>query len=409
MTAGAVFQLHVKGEQNRHLYGNSNTSYFHTVYRKRTNFAKESIELSHKGRADFGHRITVELGDYGDLVHNCGIQVTLPAVPYATEAAWVHELGHILIKQATIEIGGRCIDRHYGSWMSIWNELTLPAEKDTTYHNMIGDTSDLRGTVLGMIRAVNPIPSKNLYIPLQFWFNRNASLALPLISLQSDEHPKIIIEFEKVTNLIRGDPTNIGSLRLSNVKFFADYIYLDKEERIWFAKNSFEMIIDQLQFVEQTKHGSTHAIQLNMFNHPLIELIWVVRDQAYETATDITKSFINFTDSNGKNPVDNAVLRINNIERFKQRTGRYFNKVQPCQHHLRGPNTSGINVYSFAEKPESPYEYTGSLNATPLDNMVLHLDLSGAASTKNNRVMVYARNYNILVFKNGFARLKYTI
>ena len=409
MTGGGIFQLHAKGEQNTHLCGNATTSYFHSVYRKRINFSKESIELCFKGRGDFGQRITIELGDYGDLVHNCGIQVTLPEVPYVSEAAWVDQIGHMIIKEASIEIGGRCIDKHYGAWMSIWNELTLSFEQEVGYNNITGNTSDLVGTSLQMIQTINPIPSKTIFIPLQFWFNRNASLALPLISLQSDECPKIIIEFEQISNLVRGDPTNVTNLHLSNVKFYADYIYLSQDERKWFAKNSFEILIDQLQFIETTKQGPTHAIQLNEMNHPLIELIWTVRDQDYEVATDITKSYINFKDANGENPVKSAVLRVNNIERFQERDGYYFNKIQPLQHHSRSPHDCGICVYSFAEKPESSNEYTGSLNATNIDNIVLNLSLTDSASSKNNRIMVFARNYNLLVFKGGFGRLRYTI
>ena len=180
-------------------------------------------------------------------------------------------------------------------------------------------------------------------------------------------------------------------------------------ERKWFAKEKFEMIIDQVQHSEQTKKGNSYAIDLGSFHHPLIELIWVVRNQEYETATDISKSFVRFSDSNEINPVKDGVLRINNVERFSKRDGQYFSKIQPLHHHTRGAYPSGINVYSFAEKPESLNVYTGSMNATAINNMMLNLNLTKDAILKNNRVMVFARNFNTLVFKNGFARLKYVV
>jgi hypothetical protein len=47
---------------------------------------------------------------------------------------------------------------------------------------MTGNTSDLVDTDETINKTV--LPATTLYIPLQFWFNRNAGLALPLIALQ---------------------------------------------------------------------------------------------------------------------------------------------------------------------------------------------------------------------------------
>jgi hypothetical protein len=400
MSSGGLIQLKS--------IGNATKSMFHSVFKKRINYSMESIEIGYKGTANFGQRIQIELANYGDMVHKCGIQVTLPAVDYTTGCAWVEQIGNILLKEVSIEIGGRCIDKQYGVWMSIWNSLTLPIDKDTSYNNLIGNTSDLIGSSLSLITTINPIPAKSIFVPLNFWFNRNISLALPILSLQSDEQPKIFIEFEKIENLLRGDPSTIENLKLTGVKFYADYIFLSESERKWFTKEPFEMIIDQLQVNEQSKKGGTHSIGLHSFHHPLIELIWVVRNQEYETATDITKTYTRFTDSNEINPVLTGVLRINNVERFKVRNGQYFSKVQPLQHHTRG-TYSGVNVYSFAEKPESLYEYTGSFDATVVDNIVLNITLTPEARDKHNRIVVFARNYNTLVFKKGFARIKYVV
>jgi hypothetical protein len=71
-------------------------------------------------------------------------------------------------------------DKQYGEWLQIWNELTQMEEKYDGYDTMIGHTSDLFGTTA----AGGTIAKKTLYIPLQFWFCRNAGLALPLIALQ---------------------------------------------------------------------------------------------------------------------------------------------------------------------------------------------------------------------------------
>lgn len=89
-------------------------------------------------------------------------------------------LGHVLIDEVSIEIGGQTIDKHYGEWLSIWNELTQTSEKADGYNAMIGNVAALTGaTNAGVAKA-----GATLYIPLQFWFCKNPGLALPLIALQ---------------------------------------------------------------------------------------------------------------------------------------------------------------------------------------------------------------------------------
>ena len=108
----------------------------------------------------------------GDLIWRVYLQVDLPAVTKtAGEFAWTFNLGNVLVKQVEVEIGGQRIDRQYGDWMHIWNELTIPAGQVTGYNNMIGHTSDLNsGFDTGTPTAT--AVAKRLYIPLFFWFCR---------------------------------------------------------------------------------------------------------------------------------------------------------------------------------------------------------------------------------------------
>jgi len=69
-------------------------------------------------------------------------------------------------------------DKHFGEWLQIWNELTQTAEKEAGYDAMVGNTSALT------TNNASTKPATTLYIPFQFWFCRNAGLALPLIALQ---------------------------------------------------------------------------------------------------------------------------------------------------------------------------------------------------------------------------------
>jgi hypothetical protein len=115
----------------------------------------------------------------------------------------------------------------------------------------------------------------------------------------------------------------------------------------------------------------------------------------------------------GHNPVEKAKLQLNGHDRFSEREGRYFNLVQPYQHHENVPAT-GINVYSFGLKPEE-HQPSGTCNMSRIDNAVLQLTLSDEAVKSGNsnqakscKVRVYATNYNVLRIMSGMGGLAYS-
>jgi len=109
----------------------------------------------------------------------------------------------------------------------------------------------------------------------------------------------------------------------------------------------------------------------------------------------------------GENPVVTAKLQLNGQDRFSEREGTYFDQVQPWQHHSRAPDT-GINVYSFALRPEE-HQPSGTCNMSRIDNAMLQLVLSNATveGTNTAKVRVYARNYNVLRIMSGMGGLSF--
>jgi hypothetical protein len=115
-------------------------------------------------------------------------------------------------------------------------------------------------------------------VPLDFWFCRNPGLALPLIALQYHE-VKINLSLtarEKLVNCAVKHVSDLGSFSTNpsaeSVSLWADYIYLDTDERRRFAQVSHEYLIEQIQYISQPA-GTNTTINLN-FNHPVKELIW---------------------------------------------------------------------------------------------------------------------------------------
>ena len=390
-------QLVAMGAQDMHLTGNPQISFFKVVYRRHTNFSMESIEQSFNGSAKPGNRVTVNVNRNGDLITNMWLEVT---VPKNTRSNVVNSLGHALIEYVELEIGGQRIDKHYGEWLEIWSELTLPEEKRAGFKEMIGRRDSGRST---------PLESNKLYIPLQFFFCRNPGLALPLIALQYHE-VKLNIKFRDGAGLM----TNSTSLAdFESVKMYVDYVYLDQEERQRFAQMSHEYLIEQLQHTgpETTRNDQ---VRLN-FNHPVKELVWAIRrtnndplefgnvvDQAYAHNSDIDFSYAN-VDGEGFNT---AKLQLNGHDRFSERDAAYFRLVQPYQHHTRIPNKY-VYCYSFALNPEA-HQPSGSCNFSRLDNVTLHLSGMKNKVGDSGDLLVYAVSNNILRIQSGMGGLAYS-
>merc|ERR1712224_552694 len=124
---------------------------------------------------------------------------------------------------------------------------------------------------------------------------------------------------------------------------------------------------------------------------------------------DVTANYLKFTDGDsGSNPVFSAKLQLNGHDRFSERMGRYFNLVQPYQHHTNCPAV-GINVYSFGLKPEE-HQPSGTCNMSRIDNATLQLTLTAdsVSSTNDAKVRVYATNYNVLRIMSGMGGLAYS-
>ena len=319
-----------------YLTGNPQITFWKVTYRRYTNFSIESIEQTFNGQADFGRRVTCIISRNGDLAYRTYLQVTLPEInqlmgnsaslssgAYSVYARWLDFPGEQLIAQVEVEIGGQRIDRQYGDWMHIWNQLTMTAEQQRGYFKMIGNTTQLTfitdpsfadvdgpcdSTAPRQVCAPrNALPETTLYVPLQFWFCCNPGLALPLIALQYHE-VKINLDLRPideclwaVTSLSCNTTQNPKSGPYANTasnqygvgtpvtatiaynqslvaaSLYVDYVFLDTDERRRFAQNPHEYLITQLQFTgDESVGSSSNKIKLN-FNHPVKELIWVVQ------------------------------------------------------------------------------------------------------------------------------------
>jgi hypothetical protein len=466
--AGGLMQLVAYGAQDIYLTGNPQITFWKVVYRRHTNFAVESIEQIFSGEADFGKRVTCTISRNGDLINQVFLQLELPALHdgatvdnYLTDTngtpvtalglGYCESIGHAVIRNVQVDIGGQQIDKHYGVWLDIWNELTQTAEKESGFGEMIGDVaSDKLVEHAGTARTY--------YIPLQFWFNRNPGLALPLIALQYHE-VKLNIEFrsrneclvafsgnDRVTDVQASNlaltASGSASIKFTYCQLWVDYVYLDTEERRRFAQESHEYLIDQLQHTGvdsiQLKAGNPQYSYRMNFNHPTKELVWIIQrgDVAPTSGGSFsTNDWFNYsTAAAGRSESvytgdlmytgrQAANIQLNGHERFSMRPATYFRLVEPYKSHTRIPSKH-IYLYAFGLRPEE-HQPSGAVNMSRIDNAQLVYKLADNStvstvdspagnggdpfgSDKNGSLMVFAVSYNVLRVMSGMGGLAYS-
>ena len=378
---GGLMQLVAYGAQDIYLTGNPQITFFKVVYRRHTNFSMEAIQQTFNGNQSAGGRQTATISRNGDLVTRLYLQFDAAPTDHDLNVG-CHNIGSV-----EIEIGGQRIDKQFGHWMETWFELTEPNPS-----GLIGDAAvDGSGTKFQRMSGAGGFISDaghNCCVPLPFWFCRNPGLALPLIALQYHE-VKVIVEWQG----------SAAGITTTNEALWADYIYLDTDERRRFAQVSHEYLIEQVQ--HQTSGGTT-SDDLN-FNHPVKELIWT----GAITPGDGTR---------GTFSGDSWQLKLNGHDRFAARPTKYFALQQVWQHHTGTPTVGAaksaednmiaeneIAVYSFSLKPEE-HQPSGTCNFSRIDNAQLKATAGSGTANMN----IYAVNYNVLRIMSGMGGLAYS-
>ena len=421
--AGGLMQLVAYGAQDVYLTGNPKVTFFQAVYKRHTNFAMETIEQTMNGTAGPGGRVSITVARNGDLIGDMYLEATTKAslanISGATEDTnWVAER---IVSTAELSIGGQRIDKHYQRWWRLYSELYLAEGSKLNYGKM----------------TTNPVgnSTKQVYLPLIFFFNRNPGLALPLIALQYHE---VRIDI---------DLSSEFSTYVTGLKVWGNYMYLDTEERRRFAQKGHEYLIEQVQHTgtDALEASGTKQVRLS-YNHPVKELVWCVTD-GVSTGIDLWNLGTKNTHAlnkvcSGTNPTSNiacstsqsgaplfiqgatttggtqayneenvgalktAKLVLNGQDRFKEQSGKYFNQVQPFAHHTGSPY-AGVYSYSFALKPEE-HQPTGTCNFSRIDNAQMSITCNALGQRTALALQMFAVNYNVLRVQSGMGGLAFS-
>lgn len=449
---GGLMSLLAVGAQDQYLTMGPDLSYFKQVYRKCTNFSMESVRMSFMTKPTLEstrNSFTCRISRVGDLLQQVYFSFELPDI-YSSEELkfrWVQNIANHMLYSFSVRIDTQLIDQRWGEWSDVWNELTLNQEKKYAYDRMSGNVEEftnpksLRPLVTiknnrlyySYYPAATPskpsIRKKRLYVPLDFWFTKNPSLALPLVALQY-QNVEVTLEFRSIEELyqvydertgrhmspalFRSYPWNAGkevsiqrfltfggngpSTIDLNAHLDCNFYFLDEPERRAIAANNADFLVERVYRTEKGGIYQQNTIDLVIAN-PVKEIVWLMR----RSDAPQYNEWANFTAAYPYNPnfpiMASAKMLWNGMERMEEKPAAYFQLLQPYQHHTSSPR-EGIYSYSFAIYPEK-LQPSGSFNASMIQRIQLYVTTEQYEDVTEYEAIVYSVYYNIFRVMGG--------
>jgi hypothetical protein len=327
---------------------------------------------------------------------------------------WQNSIGHVIAESIELECGGARIDYHTSEFLEIMSLLTTPEEKKEGLDKMIG-----RFPVKNFNPRVDGIRGeRTLMVPLRFFFN-TPSMALPLLALTYHD-VKFNFSIRPFKECIKTTRKAITSMVDSNgqpitfksIRVFANYIYLDTDQRRKYIANANEQLVTCMQYlgpvvIEDTIDPGNNPVKKIPidFSHPVKELLFVYVPPESFNGDSTTYDWFNFGHHyDDEDFFTELKLQINGNDRCAYRTGEFFKFQQIYSHHTRVPDKN-IYCYSFALYPELP-SGSGTCNYSRIQTSHIVAKLRPGVQ-KGGRIMVFATSFNLFRVANGLGGLAF--
>lgn len=299
--AGGLIQVIARGTQDAYLTVKPQITQWKAVYRRHTIFATESTEQVFNGSIDFNKKVVCTIQRNGDLITKMYLRVVLPAL--GAGQCWCPNIGHALIKDLELNVGGTAVEKQTGDWLNVVHQLYRDFAHDRGNDEMIGNTEALTVPAQGTVETA-------LWVPLQFFCCRHDGLAIPLIATQYHD-TRVEIGFNDWRSLVCGpNASSITSLQLGGASLYVDYVYLGAVERKKFAQASHEYLIEQVQSSTESASSLSQKFRLD-FNHPVKAIHFNVQQEKYTSS----KKFMAW------NPKDWNATKVNATKRIAMAWG----------------------------------------------------------------------------------------
>lgn len=486
---GGLIQLVGTGAQNELVNGSPSMTHFRAVYRRHTNFAMESIRMTFTASnlqfSTTGTRtLSCRIDRYAQLIHDTYLVLTLPdiwsplknvtsiptgyqntdganAIGY--EFQWIRNIGYNMIDHVDLVMNGQVIQRLRGEWLKMYSYMTHDANKRQIVNQMVGNVPEIYDPANAYDRqnqyphAITPVTlpssdpqtlvpepsirSRQLIVPLHFWFSENPGLALPLVSLQNSEvyinvtlrnvnDLYTVIDVNPISptfgkrvkptgdttynglNLFLSPPTATGAPSDPNITtWFPDpyiegnFIYLTEMEMNQLARADQTYLVKNVRFISaEGQFGGNTDLEIPMFN--LVTRVVFDSQRSDRIAVNDWDNYTNWTNTNRapwspinssvstalyssgqeqitsifpRDAISDALIMLDGKERFQTKPIPYFS-LQQMYRHTTGnvPSLPGVYMYSFALDNDS-YQPSGALNGSMFNKVTLRVTLQTPA------------------------------
>ena len=285
--SGALLQLAALGSQDPYLTSNPEITLFKKKINRYSNFSTGTIQVNFDGNGvNFGTSQTATIDNSGDLIYKTTLVLKLEK---NTSKTWgyVDRLGHAIIDNISVNVGGTELDIQYGDFMYIYNELNRNDSHDDNFDVMIGNVSSMKNIDVEH-------EEYTLYIPLNFWFTKSTFLTFPVCAINSQNF-QVTVTLNEAIDCINykgsTEPTDLPNVTSSYL--LVDYIYLDLAEQSLFKTEQHNYLIEQVQDLSDNINLQTSRVNLS-FDKPCKYIIWATNlDRFYNRNKYLSFAFDN--------------------------------------------------------------------------------------------------------------------
>lgn len=345
---------------------------------------------------------------------------------------WAKELGHLIIENISIELGGQVIDNYDSEWNRSQHIIFYDKNKADGYNKMIGNIPELYLPDIiindGIVKE-----SRKLLIPITFWFSKYYSEGLPLVAMQYTES-NITVKIRKLEDIaIWNENAQFMKKPALECKILGNYIYLENDERKRICESKLEYLIEMVQrngesIFGKTDVGSPSITSKFYFNNSskfmYCHLKFIKMEQSKEEKINWTDDSLyilenTINQTTGKetktykkiNPIKEIEFKFNGKNRESKKDYEYYNLVQAYKSNC-GSLSDNMLIYTYAIDI-TKLQPSGTVNMSQINNIVytVHLDERIAQEINNGNIIVkwstYSYSYNILRIMSGMSGLAF--
>lgn len=361
-------------------------TYFLDEFSARPKFQSQMLTFQFEGQPLYGSLYTQPVPHAGDLITRMYIRVHLPALPNDPNTGkpvsiYGDSAGNYMIEYAELLIDRKSIERYYGEYNELMQEVAEPETKQTILSALTG-------------KNVTPSTATTFYIYIPFSV---CERGFPLCALNQGS-TEIRIKFRnsteftfppyQITDIIRGD-------------LLFEYVYLSDFEARAFQMKPRQYLVEQSQLFQGSIYpGQTQVNYFMNFINPIKELFIVIK---YQQTTSNLFNY-DYTEGNTRHHLVNLNIKLDGSDLIPLELGTpmYLSVIQPMDYHTRIPTRTLFYIYSLSLDPEN-IEPTGSTNFGRIAKQLLVMNVNPSVFPRF--VNVYARSYNIFATENGIGKL----